>query len=170
METINISFVNYTFLPEDIRLELQELYMVAKVDPIDCQQWTWGRVKQAQDMLSGELTFQDIFKLAKMEAPKLTENSPADLVYRLFRSIQQPISEITKIEREQWSGEVTPKQQAAIDKVGGFAIFGTLPQTIRLTEILNLSYNEVLAIPWEVGFAAFTFDMRQKEYERLIVQ
>ena len=171
MEITNLTFLQYTLLPEDYRLQYQEVYIAQEPVQIDCQSWTWGAVKKAQDTLNSELTFQDVFDLAKQGAETpLTANSPAHLVYKLFLGVKKAIDEITRIESQSWATQLTPKQMQAINEVGGFEAFGTMPQTIRLTEILKMSYTEILNIPWELGFAAYSYDVKSSLYNQLIVK
>ena len=170
MEIYNITYIKFLSLPEEYRNEMQEVYMCLKPIDVDCQTWTWGKVKQAQDLITEELTYKDILDIALLEAVKLKEDSPAHLVFSTFLGVRNSINEISKIESEQWSSPLDPKQQQALDSVGGFEMFGTLPQTLRLTEILRMSYNEVLNVSWEIGFAAYTYDVRSNEYNRLILK
>jgi hypothetical protein len=170
MEIYNLTYIQFLSLPEDIRAEMQEVYMCIKPIEVDAQSWTWGKVKEVQDLLSSELTFKDILDCAKFEGVKLNENSPAHLVFSTFLGVRNSINEITKIESEQWTSQLEPKQQQALDAVGGFAEFGTMPQTLRLTEILKMSYSEVLNVSWEIGFAAYTYDVKSNEYNKLILK
>ena len=171
MEITNLTFLQYTLLPEDYRLQYQEVYIAQEPVQIDCQSWTWGDVKKAQSILDSELTFQDVFDLASQGAETpLTANSPAHLVYKLFLGVKKSIDEITQIESQAWTTQLTPKQIQAINEVGGFDAFGNMPQTIRLTEILRMSYTEVLTIPWELGFAAYSYDVKSSLYNQLIVR
>ena len=144
--------------------------MCIKPIEVDCQTWAWGKVKQAQDILTGEITFKDILDIAIMDGYKLKETSPAHLIFSTFLGVRNSINEISKIESEQWATLLEAKQQQAIDSVGGFEMFGTLPQTLRLTEILRMSYNEVLNVSWEIGFAAYTYDVRSNEYNKIILK
>jgi hypothetical protein len=105
-----------------------------------------------------------------MQSPKLKITSEARLVFQSYYAVEDEINRLTKKESEQWSSPLDPKQQQALDSVGGFEMFGTLPQTLRLTEILRMSYNEVLLVPWEIGFAAYTYDVKSNEYNRLILK
>ena len=170
MEIYNLTYVQFLSLPEEYRNEMQEVYMCLKPIEVDAQSWTWGKVKEAQDLMSSELTFKDILDIAKLEGYKLKEDSPAHVVFSNFLGVRNSINEITKLESEQWSNQLEPKQQQALDAVGGFAMFGTLPQTLRLTEILRMSYSEVLNVSWEIGFAAYTYDVKSNEYNKLILK
>ncbi len=170
MEIYNLTYIQFLSLPEEYRSEMQEVYMCLKHIEVDCQAWTWGQVKQAQDILSDEITFKDILDVAKMEGYRLKEESPAHLVFSAFLGVRNSINEITNIENKQWAGALTPKQEQAINEVGGFAMFGTMPQTLRLTEILKMDYNSVLSIPWEIGFAAYSYDVKSNEYNNLILK
>jgi hypothetical protein len=169
MEIYNLTYINFLSLPEDLRNEMQEAYMCLMPIEVDCQTWTWGKAKHAQDLLSGELTFKDILEIAKLEGANLKEDSPAHLVFSTFLGVRNSINEISKIESEQWSTALTPKQEQALRDVGGFEVFGTMPQTLRLAEILRMSYNEALNVSWELGFSAYTYDVRSNEYNRLIL-
>ena len=170
MEIYNLTYIQFLSLPDEYRNEMQEVYMCIKHSEIDCQTWTWGKVKQAQDLLNSELTYLDILEVAKIEGVKLKETSPAHLVFATFLGVQKSIAEITQLENEQWTTALTPKQEQAINDVGGFGMFGTLPQTLRLAEILRLNYNEVLNVAWEIGFASYTYDVRSNEYNKIILK
>jgi hypothetical protein len=170
MEIYNLTYLQFLSLPEEYRLEMQEVYMCINPFEVDAQSWTWGLVKEAQDILNSELTFKDILDVAKMEATNIKEDSPAHLVFSSFIGVRNSINEISKIESEQWASQLEPKQLQAIDSVGGFEMFGTLPQTLRLTEILRMSYNDVLNVSWEIGFAAYTYDVKSNEYNKIILK
>ena len=170
MEIYNLTYIQFLSLPGEYRLEMQEVYMCLKPIEVEAQLWTWGKVKSTQDILNDELTFKDILIIAKIEGTKLNELSPAHLVFSTFLGVRNSINEITKIENEQWSSALTPKQEQAINDVGGFAMFGTLPQTLRLAEILRMSYSDVLNVSWEIGFASYTYDVKSNEYNQIILR
>jgi hypothetical protein len=170
MEIYNLTYLQFLSLPEDYRNEMQEVYMCLTPVEVNCQKWTWGKVKEVQDILSGEITFNDILEIAKYEGANLQENSPAHVVFSTFLGVRNSINEISKIESEQWATQLTPKQEQTLNEVGGFEAFGTLPTTLKLTGILNMSYNEVLNVSWEICFAAYSYDIKFNEYNTLILK
>jgi hypothetical protein len=170
MEIYNLTYLQFLSLPEDYSNEMQEVYMCLTPVEVNCQKWTWGKVKEVQDMLNGEITFNDILEIAKKEGTELQDNSPAHVVFSNFLGVRNSINEISKIESEQWTTQLTPKQEQALNEVGGFSMFGAVPQTLRLTELLNMSYNDVLNVSWETCFAAYSYDVKSNEYNNLILK
>ncbi len=144
--------------------------MCLKPIEVDCQTWTWGDVKEVQDAIALNLTYMNILLIAQMDCKNLKDCSPAHVVFSAFLGVRNSINEISKKESEQWARPLEPKQQQALAAVGGFEMFGTLPQTLRLAEIMKLSYNEVLKIEWITGFNAYTYDVQCNEYNKLILK
>jgi hypothetical protein len=170
MEIYNLTYLQFLSLPEDYRNEMQEIYMCLTPVKVNCQKWTWGKVKEVQDILSGEITFNDILEIAKKEGSNLKEDSPTHVVFSSFLGVRNSINEISKIESEQWTTQLTPKQEQALNEVGGFEAFGTIPQTLRLTKLLNMKYTEVPDVSWWLCFAIYSYDMRFDEYNKLILK
>lgn len=166
MKVYEIKYIEFVELPTQQRIEMQELYLVAQPYEIDCMAWNWGKVKKVQDMLEFDCDYEDILTIAKMEGRHLTKHSPARIVMIMFNSIRKQIEKITKIEAEAMAHQPTPKERAAAEAVGGFARFGTLPQTVEMVGIVAPSIKEVEAYPWSTVFNVMVFKHVQGEYKK----
>lgn len=169
MKVPKITYLEFLQLPEEKRIELQEIVFVAKVIEVDCQSFTWGKVKDLQSMLEGEITYQLIFDIAQMEGKKIAVYTPFHVVLGLFNSIKKGITDIKEKEEKALAYQPKPKEIQAADEVGGFEMFGSLPQTLKLTQLLNCSYNEVNAMDWATCFSSLVFDKVSKEYDQKVL-
>jgi hypothetical protein len=169
MEFKAMTFRDYAFMDESYRLEVEECLSVAE-DPykIDCQIWTWGKVKEVQDTISKRLSYADILSIAQMESELLRETSPFEAVMKMHNSIVKSIKYISEIENKVLSGQLTPKELASLHDIGGFAEFGTIPQTMSLVSLTGHPYNEVLKMEWALCFAILAYEKKRKEFTKTL--
>ena len=169
MEFKAMTFRDYAFSSEDYRLEVEECFAVSE-DPykIDCQTWTWGKVKEVQDTISKPLSYADILALAQMESTRLKETSPFEAVMKMHNSIVKSIKYISEIENKVLSGQLTPKEMAALDDIGGFAEFGTIPQTMSLVALTGHPYNQILEMEWALCFAILAYEKKRKDFTKIL--
>ena len=82
MKIPKITFIEFLQLPETERIELQTIIQNAnefdKTFEINCQEWTMGQVKDAQELLARQKTYDDIIKLVEI-AFKYLFNLPHSL-------------------------------------------------------------------------------------------
>lgn len=143
--------------------------LVSKVfEKIDCQSWDWGGVKDAQDMLTDYPTYKDILDIAKLEAPALNENTQFHVVIGMYNAIRESILEISELERSALSGTLTAKEMNALEKVGGFDDFGSVPQTLSLVPILGMSYEEIRLQPWDLCFSVLAYEKKKNDFQKII--
>lgn len=153
-------------LPEDERIEYQSTCLVLQPFEVDCMNWKWGSVKWAQDMFISDCTYADILEVAKKESKKLNEHSPAHVVLNMFNSIKKSIEAITKIEGDSLAYKQEAKEMAASDAVGGFARFGTLPQTLSMVGVIAGSVREVEDYDWSTVFNAMVYKHTEGLYQK----
>lgn len=160
-----IEFVNLG-LDDRAFIEEQCLLAVDKFE-VDCTLWKWGQVKEAQDCIA-TATYADILKMVGYES-KLNHFSSAESVLLMFRAISKSIQSITEMEVNEMQYEQSAKEMAASVAVGGFDRFGTSPQTYRLTEILNDSYQNILNYPYIDCINALIFKSVESDFQRKVV-
>ena len=166
MTEIDYTYFQFVNLPDEKRVELQELYLVQKPFDVDCMNWKWGDVKWVQDTLMSDCTYSDILEVARKESKKLNEHSSANVVFNMFNSIKKSIEAITKIEGESLAYQQTAKEMAASDAVGGFARFGTLPQTLSMVGVIAGSVREVEDYEWSTVFNAMVYKHTEGLYQK----
>ena len=169
MVASEITYIEFLSLPEIQRQEVQEIFLLAENHfEIECMEWSWGAVKNIQEMMMEDVSYMDIFEIAKMEGKKLTETSPAVTIFTIFLEIKRQIEKITENESIRLSGELTVKEKVAAEVVGGFACFKHYPQTFELTRLLNCSYNDVEAMPYYICFLALSYEKTKADFKKEI--
>ena len=164
-----MKYIDFIQQPEIFRLEWEEKLLVSNVfDTVDCQSWTWGGVKDAQDLLSEAPTYKDILDISMLEAPNFNENTEFHCVIGMYNAIRKSIIEISEIEKNALSGTLSPKEMAAIEKVGGFNEFGSIPQTLSLVPILGMSVEQVRAMPWDYCFSVLAYKKKENDFQKEI--
>jgi hypothetical protein len=164
-----MTYLEFIQLNDFDRLTLAEAIKATEYPVVDCTAWTWGDVKIAQDLLNGDVTFEDILKLVKIET-MLTEFSEARLVLQYFAAIKTSIESITSIENMSMAYQPTAKEVTAAQEVGGFDVFGTYPQTLRLVGIVAQTVKEVEAMPYNDCFAALLYTSRLNDFQKLVTK
>jgi hypothetical protein len=168
MKIPKISYINFISLPEDKRLELQEVILVADIFTVDCKLWTWGKVKDVQSMLDDDITYKVIFDIANMEG-YFKETTDFHIVLGMFNAIQKSITEITLTENTAMAYTPKPKEIEAANEVGGFERFGSIPQTLKLVQLLNCSYNDVNNTAWGLCFLALYYDKISNDFNKKVL-
>lgn len=164
-----MKYIDFIQQPETFRIELEEKLLVSDVfDQIDCQSWTWGKVKDAQDMLSESPTYKDILDISILEATHFNESTDFHCVIGMYNAIRKSIIEISEIEKNALSGTLSPKEMSAIEKVGGFNEFGSIPQTLSLVPILGISFDEVRLQQWDLCFSVLAYEKKKNEFQKII--
>ena len=164
-----MKYIDFLHASESFQIYWTEKLRCSTVyDPIECQDWTWGKVKDAQDMLSESPTFKDIFEVAKLGSPNFNEETDFHCILGMYKAILIPIIEISEIERNALSGTLSPKEMAAIEKVGGFNEFGSIPQTLSLVPILGMSVEQVRAMPWDYCFSVLAYKKKENDFQKEI--
>ena len=168
-----ITYIDFLHLQESAKATLEEAFIhadsTAFESTIKCIEWRWEDVKNAQELLSGELTYQDIFDIVKIASKKVAEYTQAAVVFKMFKTIRKQIEIISTGEANALSGELSVKEKVAIEEVGGFEEFGYFPQTLQLCKLLNTSYNEVLNTQYSVCFMALYYETKSKRFEKIIL-
>lgn len=164
-----MTFKEYQSLSLDDQLLLYEACRASKLPDIDCTKWTWGQVKETQESISGSVDFDTMLKIVSFET-KLNEYSDARLVIQFYLSIIESIKKISEMESNSMQYQPTPKEVAAAQEVGGFEVFGTLPQTLRLVPLLGCSIKEVEAMDYNTAFATLVYNSRLNDFQKIVTK
>ena len=165
----DIKFIDFLQLSDKDRSLLEEAYLVQSCTlEFDCMNWTWGDVLKCREMLSSQLTYENVLEIAQMEAKKLTMYSPASTVFQAYNEIAKQMAEMVENEQLAYETKTTPKEKAAADEVGGFDMFGFYPQSFQLCKLLNCSYSEVQRTPYYVCFTALAYNARFNNYQSIL--
>lgn len=162
-------YIDFIQLNEFDRLTLIEAVKCSVLPEVDCTLWTWGQVKESQEIMKEDATFEDVLKLVRYQT-KLNQYSEARLILQFYLAIQKSISEITKVESEATAYQATPKEIAAAEEVGGFEVFGTLPQTLRLVGIIAPDIKGVEATDYNTAFAALVYQSRLNDFQKIVTK
>lgn len=165
-----LTYKQFVELPEQVRIQAQEAYLVAHNSydgVIDCLGWSWQDVKRVQDMMEDDLSYGDILEVVRCESKRISQTTKAVNVFRMFNEIKKQIELITAGEENKLSGELSPKERLAIEAVGGFAEFGSLPQTLTLCKLFNASIDRVNKMDYSTCFMALYYDAKCKQFDKL---
>ena len=166
MKISEITYYEYLFLSEQEQFDVMEVAKCSELIPIDCYKWTWGNVKWCQDSMMSAHTFEDVLQLAQKEGAKLTMQSPAITVLKFYLSVVKAIEDVTKKESGVMAYESTTKELTAAEAVGGFAKFGTLPQTLRLVGVIAPSIEQVEACDYGTAFMALWYKNVEADFQK----
>lgn len=164
-----MTFKEYQILSEDEQLFIYEACRATKLPTVDCTQWTWGQVKDTQDSITGSVDYDTLLKIVQFET-KLTERSDAELVIRFYLAIVKSIKAISEAEAVATHYEPTAKEVLAAQEVGGFDVFGTLPQSLRLVVVLAQSLKEVESYPYNTAFATLVYQSRLNDFQKIVTK
>lgn len=164
-----MTFKEYQSATLDEQLYIYELCRASVLPEVDCTAWTWGQVKFTQDEIQGSVDYQTLLKIVQFET-KLTEQSEAVLVIRFYLAILESIKNISEMEATATEYQPTAKEVQAAQEVGGFDVFGTLPQTLRLVPILGCSIKEVEATDYNTAFAALVYNSRLNDFQKIVTK
>lgn len=166
-----ITFIEFLHLDRFLQIEIEEEIICAiNSYEVDCTQWTWGEVKQTQDLLASEFTYKELFDVVRIETRKLTEHSDVKNILLMFRAIQENINKITIFESESMPYSPSAKEMAASMAVGGFEKFGTLPQTLSLCNYLNESYSNVQKLPYIDCINTLILESTRSNFQNAIIK
>jgi len=167
MQIENLSLVDFFSLDNEKRIEYQTYYEYINYE-IDCKQWSYGDVKECQYMLSKGVTYQNIMDIASLHLKEPILSYPAHLVFGVFNGILKSINEISEIENNANGHIPTSEELIASEEVGGFEVFGYLPELDRLANGDILKYEEIKKLKWEDCFSKLTYELRQAKYGQKI--
>lgn len=119
-------------------------------------------------MMTGYPTYKDILDIARLEAPELNENTQFHVVIGMYNAIRESIIEISELEHNALAGQLSAKEMNAIEKVGGFEDFGSIPQTLSLVPILGISFYEVRLQPWDLCFSVLAYEKKKNDFQKII--
>lgn len=119
-------------------------------------------------MMTGYPTYKDILDIARLEAPALNENTQFHVVIGIYNAIRESIIEISELEHNALAGRLSAKEMNAIEKVGGFEDFGSIPQTLSLVPILGISFDEVRLQPWDLCFSVLAYEKKKNDFQKII--
>lgn len=164
-----MTYKDYIQLPFDHQLEIYEACRASSLPTVDCSGWTWGQVKETQDTIIDSVSYEQLLKIVQFET-KLTQYSDVRLVLQFYLAILESIKQISEIEAKATEYQPKSKEIAAAQEVGGFDVFGTLPQTLRLVEILGCSIREVEQTDYNTAFAALVYNSRLNDFQKIVTQ
>ena len=164
-----ITFKEYQKLSTDDQLTIYEACRASRLPKVDCTNWLWGQVKFTQDEIKDSVDFSTLLKIVRFETI-LTEHSEASLVIRFFLAIKQSIQSIEEMEAAATAYQPSAKEIAAAEEVGGFEVFGTLPQTLRLVGVVAQDVKSVEAMDYNTCFAALVYTSKLNDFQRIIAR
>ena len=164
-----MTFKEYQILSEDEQLFIYEACRATTLPTVDCTQWTWGHVKDTQDSITGSVDYDTLLKIVQIET-KLTERSDAELVIRSYLAIVESIKSISEAEVVATHYEPQAKEVLAAQEVGGFDVFGTLPQSLRLVGVLAPGLKEVESYPYNTAFATLVYQSRLNDFQKIVTK
>jgi hypothetical protein len=168
MKIPRLTFEQFIFLPEDQRIELQTIASYIPFE-VNCKDWTHGQVKDAQDMMSKDITYQNIVDIVGLEI----ENAQSQLfhvVLGLFFAIQKGIEEISILEAENLGGLPTPKETEALAAMGGFDRFKHFPETDTLAGGQIWMHEAVRNLRWDLCFAKMLYNKAVNDYQKELLK
>jgi hypothetical protein len=167
MKASEITFEEFLQLPESERMLIQEAFICqSETYDIDCLQWEWGQVKKAQELIAGDITYYDILETVQIEGSRFSARSKAANVFQMFTVISEHIKKISQMEDTTLSSDLTPKERLAIEVVGGFSEFGTLPQTLLLCKLFNDTFVNIQKYKYHICFLALYYDKKQGDFNK----
>ena len=163
MEIERLTYLSYLLSDEEKKIELQTIYSYLDYK-IDCKTWSYGKVKECQYLLSKPITHQTVIDIVGMQIDQPILALDAHIVLATFNGIVKSISEISEIENNANGHVASGNELIASEEVGGFAVFGYLPELDRLAMGDILKYEAIKKLSWEECFNKLTYDVRQAKY------
>lgn len=154
------------FLTHPDREELQHLAFLQEGFTVDCRKWTHGQVKDTQETLGTEFTYQDIHDIVKIDIPNMEVSF--HIILATFEAIRQSIEGISLLEAETLGGTPTPKEIETLDEMGGFDKFYKFPETDALCQGDITKYETVRAMPWELCYVKALYNKAINDYTKAI--
>ena len=164
-----MTFKDYKNATLDEQLFIYEACRASKLPEVDCTGWTWGQVKFTQDEIQGSVEYDTLLKIVQFET-KLNQYSDAERVISFYLAIVESIKAISEMEASATEYQPTAKEVAAAQEVGGFDVFGTLPQTLRLVPILGCSKEQVEATSYNTAFATMVYNSRLNDFQQKAIK
>ena len=164
-----LSYIDFIQQPESVRIELQEYILVAVMFESDCMNWKWGKVKECQELLANEMTYKDIFEIAKFESESITEQTDFHVVLGLFNAVSKSMAQLLQVEGEALNHVSSPKELQASEAVGGFEAFGTLPQTLSLIPLFGCGIKDIRDMQWSECFTALVYEKRRNDFNKQLL-
>jgi hypothetical protein len=162
-----MNYIEYLNLPiDEIELLFQAVDLTHK-DQMDCFNWSFGKVRETQIQLRGEVTYTTILEIVKANS-RLNEYSNYILVLRCFLSIKQEIMNITINEANTLAHMPSAKEYSAAMTVGGFDRFGYMPEVDSLAQGNILLYDKIENEPYSKCYAKLLYAKVCKDYENEI--
>jgi hypothetical protein len=94
----------------------------------------------------------------------------AHLVWGTFNSIKKSIYKIIEVENNAYGSIPKANEQLASEEVGGFEVFGYLPELDRLANGNILKYEEIKNQSWGTCFNKLAYDSRYNKYVNKIME
>jgi hypothetical protein len=82
-----------------------------------------------------------------------------------YRGIIDGIEKVTKIENDSLVSIPDGKVAAALEKVGGFEVFGRLPELLSLVEAGHGTYQQVYDLDWALAYSIQLYLKRCNEFK-----
>ena len=129
------------------------------------REYTFGQIKDVQQEIEKGLQVSDIPRvLALFEGDDLRYfNETIVEVFQQFAWVKESVIDITEIEREALSRQLTDKEiKAGVDR---FEMFGVYPQIRSFANAFNQTIDWARSQPYEHGFVELIYQKTLGEYE-----
>ena len=165
MKIKDIQFKDYGLLSDEERNEIDFALKYAEPIQIDCERWTFGDVKMAQQVLSKEFD-EEAFEFLMSKIFENYLDIKYHIVFLSLRGIIKSIEAITEKENKAMFSFPDPKATAALEKVGGFERFGRFPEIIAICKEFGWTYEYVSNLEWSIAFSIAFLQHKQNEFQK----
>ena len=148
MEIPNITYYDFIRLDNDEQSNWINILRYGEPIEVDCTTWKYGDVKTVQQLLTKELTEEGFDYILSLVFKKGYMYIPFHIVLLTYRGIIEGIEKVTKIE-----------------KVGGFEVFGRLPELLSLVEAGHGNYQQVYDLEWSLAYSIQLYLKRCNEFK-----
>ena len=169
MQVEQLSLLDFFLLSEDKRIEYKTIYDNVTFE-VDCKKWLYKEVKETQYLLRNELTYKNIIDIVGIKIKGDLMAVDAHIVFGTFNGILKSIVEISEIESNALGSTLNANEMIALEEVGGFEVFGYLPELDRLAGGNILQYEKIKNLSWEDCFSKLAMDSRQNKFNKKIAE
>ena len=165
MEIPNITYYDFIRLDNDEQFNWINILRYGDPIEVDCTTWKYGDVKTVQQLLTKELTEEGFDYILSLVFTKGYMYIPFHIVLLTYRGIIEGIERVTKIENDSLVSIPDGKVAAALEKVGGFEVFGRLPELLSLVEAGHGTYQQVYDLEWSLAYSIQLYLKRCNEFK-----
>lgn len=165
MEIPKLTFNQFCMLPEEQQTELTTIISASENIDVDCRQWSFGRIKELQTILSKPFQTDFFNEILKDVLPNFYD-LPFHVVLKTFNGIIESLKSITEIENKSLSTMLRADEVAAMEAIGGFDRFGRFPQILDLCDGDISKYDAICNTKWELAFSTLLYRKAQYDYQK----